>query len=324
MGNEILVVAEHLRGQLRELSYTLAAAARAAARPGDDHTAAALLGHGAESVASDLDVDRLLYVEQLNLAEFTSDAYSRVLGGLIDARRPRAVLFGDTTIGADVAGGLSVRLGLPLVSGCLSLRHEDDQIRFVSKVYAGKILAEGELPGPTALVTMIPGGYRPEQGRTTSPAVVERLSPPPLEGLRVRLKGYVEPAAGDVDISREPILISVGRGIQRQENIELAQELAGVLGGTVCGSRPVVDQGWLPSTRLVGKSGKTVKPKLYLALGISGAPEHTEGMSESEMIVAVNTDPSAPIFGLARFGAQLDVLDLLPVLSEQVRAAKAG
>jgi electron transfer flavoprotein alpha subunit len=305
MGNDILIVVEHLRGQLRELSYTLAAAARAAARPGQDRTTAALLGHAVESMASDLGVDLLLYVEHPALEEFTSDAYGRVLASLIEARAPRAVLFGDTTIGADVAGGLSIRLGLPLVSNCLSLREADGQIHYVSKVYAGKILAEGELPAPTALVSMIPGAYRPEQGRTAHPPELERIPAPPLEGLRVRLKGYTEPEAGDIDI-------------------ELAQELAEALGGTVSGSRPVVDQGWLPSTRLVGKSGKTVKPKLYLALGISGAPEHAEGMSESELIIAVNTDPSAPIFGLARYGAQLDVLELLPVLNQKVREAKAA
>jgi len=324
MGNEIFLVVEHLRGQLRELSYTLAAAARAASRSGEDRVTAALLGHGAEHLADELDVDQVLYVDHPALAEFTSDAYRPVLVGLIEAHRPRAVLFGDTTIGADVAGGISARLGLPLVSGCLALWQEGAQIQYLCKVYAGKILVEGELPGPTALVTMIPGAYRPEQGRAAHPAEVKSVSAPTLEKLRVRLKGYVEPEVGDVDITREPILISVGRGIQRQDNIELAQELADALAGTVCASRPVVDHGWLPTSRLVGKSGKMVKPKLYLALGISGAPEHMEGMSESELIIGVNTDPSAPIFGIARFGVGVDVLDLLPVLSEKVRAAKAG
>ena len=120
------------------------------------------------------------------------------------------------------------------------------------------------------------------------------------------------------------MLVSVGRGIQNKDNIELANELAGALGCAVSASRPVVDQGWMPTTRLVGKSGKRVKPKIYLALGISGAPEHVEGMSDSDVIIAINTDLNAPIFNIAKYGAVVDLLDLAPVLTEKVRQAKGG
>jgi electron transfer flavoprotein alpha subunit len=122
-----------------------------------------------------------------------------------------------------------------------------------------------------------------------------------------------------VDITRIPVLISIGRGIQNRDNLPQAEELAELLGGTVCGSRPVIDQGWLPRTRQVGKSGMTVKPKFYLALGISGAPEHVEGMRGSEMIVAINTDPRAPIFGVAHYGAVADLFEVLPALTEEVK-----
>ncbi len=125
-----------------------------------------------------------------------------------------------------------------------------------------------------------------------------------------------------MDITQQDLLVAVGRGIQQKDNLELAEELAQALGGAVCASRPVVDQGWLPPTRQVGKSGMTVKPKLYLALGISGAPEHQEGMKGAEVIIAVNTDPKAPIFDIAHFGAELDVLDLLPALTEAIQAKK--
>ena len=135
------------------------------------------------------------------------------------------------------------------------------------------------------------------------------------------MKQYIEPEAGDVDISKEPILISVGRGVQTEDNIELAEELADALGGVVCASRPVVDQGWLSTTRLVGKSGMQVKPKLYLALGISGAPEHVEAITGSEMIIAINTDPAAPIFDVAQYGAEVDMLDLMETLIEQIEDA---
>jgi electron transfer flavoprotein alpha subunit len=145
-----------------------------------------------------------------------------------------------------------------------------------------------------------------------------------LDEPRIRLTGYLEPEASDVDISKESILISVGRGIQTEDNIELAEELAELMDGKVAASRPVVDQGWLPTSRMVGKSGQRVKPKLYIALGISGAPEHVEGIVDAEMIIAVNTDPAAPIFDVARYGTEVDVLDLLEELIEQVEEVQGS
>jgi electron transfer flavoprotein alpha subunit len=220
-----------------------------------------------------------------------------------------------------VASGLSAQLGLPLVSQCQTVSTDGD---FVSQICGGKIMAEGELPDPTALVTVVPGGYKPEEGQSAEPAEVTSVPAPVLEGLRVTLAQYVEPEAGDVDISKEPILISVGRGIQNEDNIELAEELAEALGGVVCSSRPVVDQGWLPTSRMVGKSGQSVKPKLYVAMGISGAPEHVEAITDSEMIIAINTDPNAPIFDIAQYGAEVDMTDLMEVLTELVEDAKGS
>jgi electron transfer flavoprotein alpha subunit len=200
----------------------------------------------------------------------------------------------------------------------------DSEGNYISQICGGKIMVEGELPGPTAIVTMIPGGFSPEDGKSDQPPEVISVALPALDDLRVTLAGYIEPETGDVDITEEPILISVGRGIQTQDNIELAEELADLLDATVCSSRPVVDQGWLPLSRMVGKSGKSVKPKLYLALGISGAPEHIEAIADSEMIIAINTDPDAPIFDVAKYGAEVDMLDLLEELIEQVEEAQGG
>jgi len=146
----------------------------------------------------------------------------------------------------------------------------------------------------------------------------------PLTETRITFKQYIEPEMGDVDITKETVLIAVGRGIQNQDNLPLVEELARALHGAVCGSRPVIDQGWLPTTRLVGKSGKTVKPMVYLALGISGAPEHVEGMADSEVIIAINTDPTAPIFEVAKYGATVDLFDLIPALIEQLKLAKSA
>jgi electron transfer flavoprotein alpha subunit len=132
----------------------------------------------------------------------------------------------------------------------------------------------------------------------------------------------VEPETGDVDITKQNVLIGVGRGIQTQDNVQMAEDLAAALGGAVCASRPVIDQGWLPLSRQVGKSGMTVKPRVYLAFGISGAPEHWEGMQNSQCIIAVNTDPKAPIFDGAHYGVVGDALELLPVLTDKVKARK--
>ncbi|MBM3748614.1 MAG: electron transfer flavoprotein subunit alpha/FixB family protein [Acidobacteria bacterium] len=167
-----------------------------------------------------------------------------------------------------------------------------------------------------------PGARPPEQGRAEVAPPVEDVAVTLPDATPVRLKRYLEPEAGDVDLTQQTALVAVGRGIQSQDNLEVAEELAQALGGAVCGSRPVIDQGWLPLSRQVGKSGLSVKPKLYLALGISGAPEHVEGMRKSELIVAVNRDPAAPIFSVAHFGVAADLFDVVPALIEKAKAAR--
>jgi electron transfer flavoprotein alpha subunit len=331
MNQDIYVVIEHLRRQVADISYVMLAAARTLAQATGGRTVGILLGYQVPELAADLAADEVWYVEHPALADFNSDSYQRVLVDLISTNplketsgAPRAMLLGDTSIGADVAGWLASRLTLPLVSYCRAVRAEVGTLKYVSQICGGRIMAEGELPAPQVLVTMVPGGFKPEQGRSDQAPEVIRLPAPPLEELRVKVTDFVEPASADVDIGREPILVSIGRGIQNQDNVALAEELAKALGGVVSASRPVVDQGWLPATRLVGKSGKTVKPRLYLALGISGAPEHVEAMADSELIIAINTDPTAPIFDLAQYGAELDLVDLLPALTEQVERVRHG
>ncbi len=289
---------------------------------------AILLGHNVDGLASDLGADEVWYVDHPELGDFIWANSLAVLEALLAGQSPRLVLFGDTTIGSGLAGGLSARLDLPLVSYCRQIIPADGHFHYLGQICGGKMLVEGALPDSTTLAAMIPGAFRVEQGKSDEK---HSATPVPLEGLddllaknsqRYVFKGYTEPAAGDVDITREKILVSVGRGIQSEDNLSLAQDLADALEGAVSGSRPIIDQSWLPTSRLVGKSGKTVKPKVYLALGISGAPEHTEAITGAGAIVAVNTDPSAPIFNLAKYGVQLDLLDLLPVLTERVRAEK--
>jgi electron transfer flavoprotein alpha subunit len=270
-------------------------------------------------LAGNFAANRVLYSDHAVLADFTSDAYQKTLSEIISKDQPRVVLFGNTSIGSDVASVLSMRLGLPLVNSCRSFTNDG---KFVSQICGGKIMAEGDLPTPTALVTMTPGGYSPEQGQSGEMPPVTEADVPALEALRVTLSKYIEPETSDVDISKESLLIAVGRGIQNKDNIELAENLAEAIGGVVCGSRPVIDQGWLATSRLVGKSGKHVKPKIYLAMGISGAPEHVEAITDSDTIIAINMDPTAPIFNVAKYGVQGDIFELVEVLTEKVKAAK--
>jgi electron transfer flavoprotein alpha subunit len=324
MNGDIFVLIEHLRGKVSELSYIMLATARTFTQETGGSLVAVLLGHEAQSLANDLAADRIIYIDHPALVEFTPDAYQLALAELFRSETPRAILIGDTSVGAEVAGVLSVRLAWPLVSHCRAIHLKDGTPTFVSQICGGKLMAEGDLPGPTTLVTMVPGDFRAEEGKSDKPAQITTFPAPNLDELRVTLKQYIEPDIGDVDISSEPILIAVGRGIQQEMNLEYAEELAQAMSGVVCASRPVVDQGWLPTNRLVGKSGKSVKPKIYLAFGISGAPEHVEGITASEMIIAINTDPSAPIFDVAKYGVEVDALDLMPVLAEKIQELKSG
>jgi electron transfer flavoprotein alpha subunit len=321
MNQDIFVVIEHLRGQVTDITYVMLAAAHELAKFSGGKVIGVLLGSNAQSLAGQLKADQVFYIDHSNLAEFTPEAYQKTLAEIIAKQSPRAVLMGNTSIGTDLASVLSARFDLPLVSSCQMVNSDGN---LISQICGGKIMAETALAEQTTFITMLPSGYKPEAGKSDTPPTVVPLDAPDLSDLKVTLTQYVEPEAGDVDISKEPVLVAVGRGIQNQDNIELAQELADALGGVVCASRPVVDQGWLPTNLLVGKSGKSVKPKLYLALGISGAPEHAEGMSGSEMILAINMDPAAPIFDLATYGTTADLFDLVPILSEQVRQAKSG
>jgi electron transfer flavoprotein alpha subunit len=324
MTSQIYVLIEHLQGNINDISYMMLAAARELASESGGEVAAILLGHNGKEMSSNLNADRVIYCDHPTLDQFTSAAYDKTLRALIETNAPRVLIMGETSIGADVAGGLSAGMGLPLISLCRSIHAEGDNLTFVSQICGGKILAEGDIPGPTALITMVPGQYKVEDGQLDSTPSIEEFTAPDLEDLRISHTNFIEPEVGDVDITREPILIAVGRGIQQEMNLEYAEELAEQLNAAVCASRPVVDQGWLETSRLVGKSGKRVSPKIYLTMGISGAPEHAEGIGDADLILAINTDPQAPIFDLADYGAAADLFELVPALTEKIKQAKGG
>ena len=321
MCGEVCVVVETLRGEIKDITFTMLAAGRRLADGLKTKLTALLIGHDVQKLAGELGAaDRVVCVEHASLAEFNPEAYLCVLTAVFEQHKPRVVLFGHTAMGTDLACGVAQRLHLPVATSCRTFLLDGTTVQYSALTCGGKIIATGPLAEPSCLATVMPGGYKADEGKVNQTPPVETLPVPVgLDDVRTRFQRYIEPPAGDVDIAKQPILVSVGRGIQNKDNVALAEELAKAMGGVVSGSRPVIDQEWLPTTRLVGKSGKQVKPKLYLAIGISGAPEHLEGVPEAELMLAINTDAKAPIFDVAHFGTTCNALELLPLLAEKLK-----
>ncbi len=318
MSTDVFVLVEHRDGAVTEGTLELLGRARELAGATGGEAVALLLGSGVEPLVGQLGAaSRILALEDPALAEFTPSAWQAALVPLVRDRAPLLVLAPNTGVGMDVAAGLSAATGLPLAAYATEVAIDGGSPLVTCRLYAGKIDVRVRYRDGRGIATVVAGAFPAEAGRVAGSPAVERVAPPALD-TRVRFRGFHRPEAGDVDITRESILVSVGRGIGDQENIELVEELAAALGGAVSSSRPIADAGWLPRTRQVGKSGLRVKPKLYLALGISGAPEHLEGMRDAELIIAVNTDPRAPIFGVAHYGAVADILDVVPALTKRL------
>ena len=317
MSDEILVIVEQLQGKVTDATREALGAARSVADGAS--VVAVLCGAANSALAAELAADRVLHVADPRLDAYSPDAYESAIAAIVSARSPRLVVIPNTTMGMDLAAGLAARIGLPLAAYCVGLRREGGAIVASCQIYGGKVLAEVALDGP-AVVSTVPGSFAAASG---GGGAVETASGGEVS-TRLRLVDYAVAPSADVDITKESVLVSVGRGLGGPENLELAEDLARALGGVVSASRPVTASGWLPKGRQVGKSGLTVKPKLYLAVGISGAPEHLQGMKDSELIVAINTDASAPIFDVAQYGAVADVLEVLPAITERLGAARVG
>ncbi len=322
--SDILVLAETHNDAITDSTHELLAAARElASQSGGDVVAAVLSGEGARYAFALGEADRILAIDDPLLAVFSPEAYLSVLEQVCRDESPRVLLMGSTSIGLDLAPALGARLQAAVVTGCQKVEAGGDVMKVTAGFCGGKMLADIEIASSPAIVTLLPGSYHATD-QTGRGELDSRPSPVELSTGAIRFEEMILPDATDVDITQEEVLVCVGRGIQQEDNLELAEELAEALGGQVCASRPIVDQGWLPTTRQVGKSGMTVKPKLYMALGMSGAPEHIEGMQDSDLIIAVNTDPTAPIFDVAQYGVEMDLLDLVPELVEALKAKKVA
>jgi electron transfer flavoprotein alpha subunit len=323
MTGNVWVAAEYWKGTISDATYELLALGRNLADALGVRLEAVLLGHGVRGLAASLGTaDAVLYVDHPILADATGQQASRALAALASARVPTTILVPTTNISWDLLGLLPGSLGAPFVNFCRDVEVIDGALQVRSLLYGGKMAVTVAAGLGPVVLAVLPGTRSPEAGRSAATPAVEGVSVDLADDSSVRLLGYEEPEVGDVDITQQEVLVAVGRGISSEANLEVAEDLASALGGAVCGSRPVIDQGWLPLVRQVGKSGMKVTPRLYVAAGISGAPEHVEGMRDAEVIIAINTDAGAPIFSVAHYGIVDDATDVLELLAEAVRKRK--
>ena len=267
--------------------------------------------------------DAVILVETPTSVEGDLGMLGGALADLMAEHHPRAMLVALSNVSWDLVGLLPAESGFALANSCLDVAVVDGDLEATCLLYGGKMEVIVRPAGETAIFGILPGARPADAGRREGPPPIEEVSIE-LSDRAVRFVGYLEPDTDDIDITNQEILIAVGRGLQGEANLDLAEELAELLGGVVCGSRPAIDQDWLPLSRQVGKSGLQVKPRLYVALGISGAPEHIEGMRDADLIIAVNTDLEAPIFRTADFGVEADLLDVVSELIDLVQASMEG
>ncbi|HEY6888685.1 MAG TPA: electron transfer flavoprotein subunit alpha/FixB family protein [Solirubrobacter sp.] len=248
------------------------------------------------------------------LSPYLPEAHLAVLSAAIEERSPDVVLVENTTAGYDLAAAAAAAAELPFVGSCLDLSLTGGEAKATSAIYGGQLQATSRTSLP-AVFAINSAALRDEPSADGTPERIQLASPAELDRLRTTFIETVAPSDDGVDLTSAEVIVCVGRGIGGAENVEVAEELASALGAELAASRPVIDSGWVPKARQIGKSGAIVRPKLYLGLGVSGAPEHVEGMQGSELIVAVNTDPSAAIFNIAHYGVVADLFDVVDELT---------
>ena len=323
---EIFVLAEHRRGELRDITFEMLTKGRELAQKTNLELTAVILGKNVKEYAKKLaeHTNRVLVVEDEKLEHFNSDAYQKVLSNLIKERKPLLTMIGHTSYGIDLAPSLAVELNLPLATDCIDLEFENGTLIITRQMYGGKVNVRARLEKAEGYIVTVRQAAFPAEKEQVSGEIVEVPSPLSEEIAEKKFIDYILPPPGAIDITAADVIVAIGRGIKDESNIPIAEELAKTLGGVLACSRPVVDKGWLPSDRQVGTSGKTVKPKLYIALGISGAFQHVLGMKNSDLIVAVNKDPNAPIFNVADYGIVDDLFKIVPVLTEKLKELKGA
>ena len=324
--HQVMVIAVPRQGQLTDETWECLACAQELQRTAGLSCAALVLGSGLEGPCRELAAycPQVFSLEDASLAHFNSEAYARALVPALRKLGPALLLMPHNLMGMDLAPLLAVSLDAPLLTDCQALAVEGQEVAAKRQCFANKVEAWWACDATDSAVATLRLGAFDIQGLYKTEGAV---SPLPLEGettgLGKEFLGYVEAEKGEVDLAGEEIIVAVGRGLPDQESLPLVEQVASAMGGVLACSRPLVDQKWLSSPHQVGISGATVKPRLYLALGISGSFQHTAGIQGSPLVVAVNQDAEAPIFRLAKYGVVAELAEFLPKLLESLQAARA-
>ncbi|HKV47098.1 MAG TPA: electron transfer flavoprotein subunit alpha/FixB family protein [Candidatus Acidoferrales bacterium] len=326
---KILFISEQRENKWNGTSFETLAAAQQIAQQTQSTVSGLMIGKGVASLADELagyQLEEVLLVEHDLLEKYTPDGFSIALKQVIESAKPDLVLLPHTYQVRDFAPKLSASLGKGMIGDCTGYRYEGGKLIFVRQMFQGRTAADVIFTGDAPwIATFQAGAFRADlaakhsSGKAPVKPVSVELKP---EQIRTKPLELFREAKQAVDLSQAPVLVSVGRGIKGPENLPMAEKLAELLGGEVAGSRPVCDEGWLPMDRQVGSSGQTVAPKLYLALGISGAIQHVVGMKGARTVAAINKDQNAPIFEIADYGIVGDLFEIVPALIDLLEQSK--
>lgn len=328
---KILLITEQREGKWNKVSFETLAAAQQIVQQTKGTLAGVVIGKGVAGLADELatsQLDEVLLAEHDLLEKYTPDGFSLALRQVIETAKPDLVLLPHTYQVRDFAPKLAASMGRGMIGDCIAYRYENGKLIFVRQMFQGRTAADVVFTGDAPWVASFQAGaFRADlaakhaSGKAPVKSISVNLAP---EQIRTKPLELFREAKQAVDLTQAPILISVGRGIKAPENIPLAEKLAKLMGGEICASRPICDEGWLPMDRQIGSSGQTVAPKLYFALGISGAIQHVVGMKGSRTIAAINKDQNAPIFEVADYGVVGDLFEIVPAMIEELEKTKAG
>jgi electron transfer flavoprotein alpha subunit len=326
---KILVITEQRQGKWNNASFETLAAAQQIAKDMSSTVSALVIGKGVTPFADELaakNIAEVLKVEHDLLEAYTADGYCAALKQVIESAKPELVLFPHTYQVRDFAPKLAAMLGKGMIGDCIGYRSDGVKLVFVRQMFQGKTSADVIFVGTAPwFASFQAGAFRADllaahpSGKAPVNAVSVTVN---AEQIRTKPLDLFKEAKSAVDLTQAPLIVAIGRGIKAPENIPQAEALAKALGGEIAASRPICDEGWLPMERQIGSSGQTVAPKLYLALGISGAIQHVVGMKGARTIVAINKDANAPIFEIADYGVVGDIFEIMPALTEELQRAK--
>lgn len=323
MKGDVLVLSEQKGGELDNITYELLAKGREIADQWETKLSVLVVGDNLESFTKALvnsGADIVLVADHPTLHDYNAEVYSTVISEAVKDSKPSLVLLGYTYLGMEIGPAVATRLEATMVSNCLDLELSNGEVTVTRPMYSGTFHTRVKIQGTTSYVISFQGGALPREELPSKSASVVSVPVKVAEWpLRSKILGLLEIPAGEIDITKADIIVSVGRGIGDRNKIQVVKDLADALGGTIACSRPVADMGWLPIEYQVGISAKTVTPKVYVACGISGASQHVAGMRDSGLIIAINKDPNAPIFGVAQYGVVGDLFEIVPALVQEAR-----